>query len=113
MSVLLGLGDVHVAAVELEHRVRGQPVDRLLVVRNDRPIFRRLETFFLSTSAGLDDVIEICRVRSYHVVIVALEKSNLMAIFGIRHFPESNPRRESGKRECNQRAVSTFPLQEQ
>ena len=72
VRVLLGLRDVDVAAVELEHRVRRQPVDRLLVVRNYRPIFGRFEPFFLPSSAGIDDVIKICRIRSYQEVVGAL-----------------------------------------
>ncbi len=76
MRLFLGLGDVDVASIELEHRVRRQPLDRLLVVWHDGPVLRGLKPIFLATRARFDDVIQVGGIGSYDVVVVALQKIN-------------------------------------
>jgi len=75
VGVFLRLRYVNIAPVQLEHRVRRDPLDGVLVVGHDRPIFRGFEPLLLTSRAGFDDVIKICRVGSYEEVVCAL-KSN-------------------------------------
>jgi hypothetical protein len=73
VGVLLRLRQVDVSPVKLEHRVRRQTFDRLLVVRNDRPVLRGLEPVVLTSGSGYNGVVQIGRIRANDVVVGALK----------------------------------------